>query len=239
MATILIGIDDTDNETSRGTGWLARQLSAECCRRGLREVGVTRHQFPLDSRIPYTSHNSGACVAVASEGGAAQADFAFGFVAERAAQGSDPGVCVTDAESVSPAVVAFARRAAANVVKMNEALALAKAEGIPLRPMGGTGLGVIGSLASVGLRVDGNSGRFIELPGLRELADRVRAEDLARLGIRLDHVGPRAPTAEPVYETLMWVRPNLVGGQPVWRVQWSDEHNAWIPFDRKRSRPLE
>ena len=122
---------------------------------------------------------------------------------------------------------------------MSEALALAEAEGANLRPLGGTGLGVIGALASAGLRAGGSNGRFIDLPGLRELPDRIRADDLTRLGIRLDHVGPAPRTAETIYETLGWVRPDLIGGQPVWRIHWSDEYNAWIPLDRKRSRPLE
>ncbi|KPK74876.1 MAG: hypothetical protein AMJ79_12975, partial [Phycisphaerae bacterium SM23_30] len=60
MATILIGIDDTDNAASRGTGFLARQLFRQCQNRQLRPLGVTRHQFLIDPRIPYTSHNSGA-----------------------------------------------------------------------------------------------------------------------------------------------------------------------------------
>ncbi len=64
MAMILIGIDDTDNDTSPGTGRLARDLAAECCQRGMSLKSVTRHQFLLDPAIPYTSHNSGACIAL-------------------------------------------------------------------------------------------------------------------------------------------------------------------------------
>ncbi|MHC4369889.1 MAG: hypothetical protein ACYSW8_19940, partial [Planctomycetota bacterium] len=60
MAIFLIGIDDTDNETSPGTGRLARQLLAECALRSLDPLGVTRHQFLVDPAIRYTSHNSGA-----------------------------------------------------------------------------------------------------------------------------------------------------------------------------------
>ena len=61
MKTFLIGIDDTDNETSPGTGRLARKLQEECIPRGLISLGVTRHQFLVDPAIAYTSHNSGAC----------------------------------------------------------------------------------------------------------------------------------------------------------------------------------
>ena len=64
MSLFLIGIDDTDNQTSPGTGQLARRLAAEASTRGAVNRGITRHQFLVDGRIPYTSHNSGACVAI-------------------------------------------------------------------------------------------------------------------------------------------------------------------------------
>ena len=235
MALILIGLDDTDNATSRGTGHLARELSAECERRGLRPRGVTRHQFLVDPRIPYTSHNSGACIAVEGDGGAGAAEFAFEFVAGRAADGSDPGVCVAASEAVPPEVASFGRAAGCRIVEMDEALTLARRAGLTLRPLGGTGLGVIGALAAVGLRADGNDGRYIDLPGLRELSERVTVAALEGLGIRIEHPtdGRRATEAD-AYETLGWVRPQLVEGGPVLPVEWSEEHYAWIPVDRRR-----
>lgn len=238
MTTVLIGLDDTDNETSRGTGWLARQLLAECVRRGHRPVGVTRQQFLLDPRIPYTTHNSGACVSVQSPDGTVPFEFAFDFVAGRSAEGSDPGVCLIRMDAVPCEVVAFGRRATVEVVTMREALEVARRTSIDLQPLGGSGLGVIGALGSVGLHAEGHCGRFIALPGLRELGDRVGREDLTRLGIRLEHRHDRAPGTDDVYETLGWVRPNLTGGEPVLPVTWSDEQHAWLPVDRKRRRPL-
>ena len=239
MATILIGLDDTDNATSRGTGHLARQLLADLARRGLRPISVTRHQLPLDPRIPYTSHNSGACVAVEGGDGADSAAMAFDFVAGRAADGSDPGVCIAEAGMLPDEVLAFGRRAAAEVVEMAEALDVARAAGVALRPLGGTGLGVIGALASVGLRAGGDDGRFIELPGLRELAGRLGAEGFERVGIRLEHTGTHWPGPDDAYETFGWVRPRLLGGRAVLPVKWSEQQDAWVPVDRKRSRPLE
>jgi hypothetical protein len=235
---LLIGLDDTDNASSRGTGFLARSLAAECQARGLAPLGVTRHQFLVDPRIPYTSHNSGACVAVESPGGIEAAAFAFDFVAARAAPGSDPAVCIAPAAAVPPAVTAFGREATCRVVEMAEALDVARRAGLVLRPLGGSGLGVIGALASVGLRVEGESGRFIDLPGLRELTRSVTLEALTRLGIRVQPSGvARAPAAADACETLGWVRPRLVGGAPVLRIEWSSEHDAWVPVDRKHAKP--
>ena len=62
MPLILIGLDDTDNLTSPGTGQVARGLWSQCLARGHHPTTVTRHQFLVDPRIAYTTHNSGACV---------------------------------------------------------------------------------------------------------------------------------------------------------------------------------
>ena len=234
MAMILIGIDDTDNATSRGTGYLARTLLAECARRGARDRGVTRHQLLVDPRIPYTSHNSAACLAVETDDGAGSLGFAHDYVAARAAEGSDPAVCIARADDVRPEIIEFGRRAVSHIVEMAEALRLGGSDGFQLRELGGSGLGVIGALAAVGLRASGNNGRFIDMPGLRELPDRVGSADLVRLGIRLLHQGERAPGPADAHETLGWVRPRLIGGGPVLPVQWSEEQNAWIPVDRRQ-----
>jgi hypothetical protein len=238
MPTILIGLDDTDTATSRGTGHLARQLAAECVRRGMTALGVTRHQFLVDPRIPYTSHNSGACVAVACEEGVAAAEFALEFVASRAAEGSDPGICIAEAAAVPEAIIALSCDAARRIIEKDEALRAAAEAGLLLRPLGSTGLGVIGALASVGRRAEGNEGRFIDLPGLRDLPERVRAEDLTRLGVILQYPaqGP-CPRAEDAYDTLGWVRPRLVRGRPVLPLEWSEATHAWRPVDRKHARP--
>ena len=94
MAIVLIGIDDTDNETSPGTGQLARRLAEEIERRGAKLLGITRHQFLVDDRIAYTSHNSGACLAVEWSGPPDELEFAIGLIAEWSAEGSDPGICI-------------------------------------------------------------------------------------------------------------------------------------------------
>lgn len=64
---LLIGIDDTDNLESRGTGYRVRQLANWLSEKNLVvPLGITRHQLLVDPRIPYTSHNSSACLVVES-----------------------------------------------------------------------------------------------------------------------------------------------------------------------------
>lgn len=240
MPRILIGVDDTDNDASPGTGRLARQLAGECRARGLQWRGVTRHQFLLDPAIPYTSHNSGACVIIEADADIGALGFAFEFVSDRSASGSDPGVCIAGADAVSDELVEFGRAAARSVLTMQEAFAQAQQAGVLLRALGGTGQGVIGALASVGQCAAGHEGRFIDLPGLRGLCGCVSRRRLEEVGIRLDHrAGDVRPGDDDRYETLDWVRPRLVGGQAVLRVEWSESDNAWIPVDRKNGHLVE
>jgi hypothetical protein len=247
MATFLIGIDDTDNETSPGTGRLARRLAEEIERRGAKLSGITRHQFLVDDRIPYTSHNSGACLAFEWEGPESELEFTIDLIAEWSAEGSDPGICIAARDKVPTGVVDWGWAATREVLTRDRAFALAHAHGLCLRALGGSGDGIIGALAGVGLRTDGNEGRFLDLPGLRLLGDFVNLGELTEIGIHVEHcipVGAAAPNVstareESRYKTMKWVRPRLVKGQPVWPVEWSEDERAWIPVDRKRSRPLE
>jgi len=235
MAIFLIGIDDTDNDTSPGTGRLARRLSDECLRRGLRPAGVTRHQFLVDPAIPYTSHNSGACVAVESEDGRENLDFVYDFVAGNSADGSDPGVCVAMLSDVPDFIMEFANLATKKVVTMPEAFRLAKQASISLHGLGGTCQGIIGALGSVGLRACGNDGRFIDLPGLRELEGCVNLDAFDRIGIVVEQSSSgRPPQSGDRCETLDWVRPRLIGGKAVLPLEWNELKNAWIPLDKKK-----
>ena len=267
MAIFLIGIDDTDNQNSRGTGWLARRLSEECANRRMRPLGVTRHQFLVHPAIPYTSHNSGACIALESQDRRARgpcfsglraqasraiardlAEFIFDFVARNSADGSDPGVCLAKASDIPDYISEFAHLATRQVVAMDEAYDLAGRAAIALRGLGGTCQGVIGALGSVGLRAAGNDGRFIDLPGLRELEGCVDVATFDRIGVVVEYGRCRLPNAECQFqskianrqskicsvETLDWVRPRLVGGKAVLPLEWCEQKNAWIPLDRKQ-----
>jgi hypothetical protein len=81
--------------------------------------------------------------------------------AERA-PGADPGLCLAvPARLAQPEeLVAFGERAKREVLRAEEAHALARSAGVHLSAHGGTGGGVIGALAAVGLRLGGNDGRL-------------------------------------------------------------------------------
>lgn len=246
MAIFLIGIDDTDNKSSPGTGRLARRLAEEIERKGAQLLGVTRHQFLVDDRIAYTSHNQGACIACDWAASASDLEFAGDLVAEWSAEGSDPGICIAVREKVPHPVMRWGLAATCEVLMKSQAADLAHAHDLYLRSLGGDGGGIIGALASVGLRAEGNDGRFIDLPGLRSLPEIVQIGELTKLGIRVEHHGQsgvvdvgKLAGERLSYKTLNWVRPRLIDGGPVWPVEWSDNEHAWIPVDHRKTRPLE
>jgi len=188
----LIGIDDTDNLESRGTGHRARCLAAELEQAGLGTVtGVTRHQLLVDDAIPYTSHNSSACLSVApGERPDRQGVVALcrDFLKREAAEGSDVGLCIAT-QSTAMRARDFGLRAQRQVLQRTEAESLAAAAEILLEGLTGTHLGKIGALAAVGLHSFGDDGRYLWVRGIRDLEDRTLA-----LGELLKQTGVDAVT---------------------------------------------
>lgn len=162
---VYVCIDDTDSLDSRGTGELADILAREVEKRNWGSCStVTRHQLYVHPDIPYTSHNSSMCFITRLEDWALDSlcDYAARFLAEESAEGSDPGLCIaTDDRLAKPApLIDFGMRAKNSVISMQEAYALAREMGIHLSSHGGTGQGIIGALAGVGLRLGGNDGKM-------------------------------------------------------------------------------
>lgn len=215
----LIGIDDTDNLDSRGTGYRARMLGLALQEAGLgRLQSITRHQLLVHPDIRYTSHNSSACLAF--DGWKSMGDieaFCAAFLKRESADGSDAGLCVLPQEQVGHRVRIFGLRAKQEVLDQTEALDCAQRSGARLSGLTGDGGGVIGALAAVGLRSTGDDGRFLWLPGLRELLGTVAAAhlwELARIEIVQSVDGVPVPP-ETLVELGDWVRPVLQGGRTV------------------------
>jgi len=162
---ILVCLDDTDNLESRGTGELASLLAAEIEKNDWgRSSYVTRHQLLFHPDIPYTSHNSAMCFSAVLSDCLPHHFIAHAgrFLERESAPGSDPGLCV-----VQPALLVddaplidFGRSAKQEVLTKERAYALARELGVHLSEHGGSGQGVVGALAGVGLRLGGNDGRL-------------------------------------------------------------------------------
>ncbi len=229
---------------SRGTGYLARTLAASLIASGPAEsLGITRHQLLVDPRIPYTSHNSSACLLLRTAASpSALAATAAAHLERHAAQGSDPGLCVASAGAVTDAIVAFGARAKRDVVTEDEARRLVLDARVLLTAHGGTGLGVIGALAAVGLRAGGGDGRFIELGATRALAGRVSVAELRAAGVAAFAVGEGVIDLDPDVriEVGDWCRPVLRTGIPTLLIEetTTDGAERWraVPRDHIRSR---
>ncbi|OBJ26067.1 hypothetical protein [Mycobacterium sp. 1245801.1] len=224
---LLIGIDDTDNPYTPGTGRRARALLRELQAAGLGSpAGATRHQLLVDDRIPYTSHNSSACLAWRSPGGDPHAvrtaiiEFAGHFLETVCPPDADPGLAVVvpgELAGSAARLVDFGLRAKREVLCANEARELARTLGIHLSGHGGTREGTTGALAAVGLHLSGNDGLFITLPGIRKLPDRATIEtvfDLTPIDLARDDAF-RQPRPGEMIDLGDWVRPVLLDGLAV------------------------
>lgn len=220
---LYIGLDDTDSLTSRGTGYLARELAARLADQ-LPILGVTRHQLVNDPRVRMTAKNSANVVHVALNNVASTIhDFealiglVTGFVATESQPEGDPGVCL--AMDVPQDVFEFAYRAQRTLVTAEEAMALAVRHGLILQALGGDGSGVIGALAGVALAASGNDGRFTQVGRVRDLTGIRCVPELHAAGITAVQTLVGQPVREGRVNTGDKLRPALIGGEPVLLVE--------------------
>jgi hypothetical protein len=240
----LIGIDDTDNLESRGTGFRARQLGTRLAEAALGSVrGITRHQLFVHASIPYTSHNSSACLDVDMDEAGADSvrDFCRGFLAKESAEGSDAGLCMAAFDAVGSELVSFGRSAKGTIRTQDEARTLAASHGAHLEGVTGDQMGVIGALAAIGLRRGGHDGRFIWLDGVRELTGTMTAGTLlATTGIdSVESIDGHALPADAEVLVDPWPRPVLLHGKAVLLTERNGEtheHRGWRILNKEAIR---
>ena len=227
MVEIFIGIDDTDNKESRGTGHLARSIAQKLGEKHTVH-GILRHQLLFDPRVPYTAKNSCAAIILTID---AEPDLDSIYKQVETIMladfqpGSDPGLCV--ASNVSPAIIEFGRRAQKDLVNQAEARQLAAEHKIILNGLGGTQDGVIGALSAVGLAYSGQDGRYIQVGSLRELSGLHPISDIITAGV--DSVLTLDDT--PITEGIVLadkLRPARRNGKPILYVQLENE--IWQPL---------
>lgn len=181
---IYLSIDDTDNLESPGSGQLAEDLSEELCRHGLARQcsNITRHQLFFHEDIPYTSHNSSMCFSAFTDDDKLEdvIQFSSQFLITSSAPGSDPGLCVAinDEYLSRDTLVDFGQRAKNTILTKDDAYQLAENSGVHLSEHGGTGDGVVGALAGIGLRIGGNDGRFRGWLNLGSSGDVITVKDM-------------------------------------------------------------
>lgn len=236
---VYFGFDDTDNQDSPyGTGklvrWFQKKLPEECqC------LGVARQQLFVCDDIPYTSHNSSACLILEIPDPAVLnkiIEDAVSHIEDFAAMGSDPGLCVaTEFDASLDGIIEFGRQCTHTIATQKQALQAAK--GVHLTGHGGTNDGIIGATAAVGLTHCGWSGRFIEWGNLRDWPEQTTVGELKNSGIEalsVDRNG-MTPARDDTVMTNGWLRPRLIGHRPVLLVK-PQGQSVWENIDRKRSK---
>jgi len=234
-----IGFDDTDNKDSDfGTGKIARRFE-NIMPEGCHMWGVVRQQLLIDERIPYTSHNSSACVVVDLSDPSLKnvlISMASEYIEREAAEGSDPGLCIAcEGDSALTQLMSFGHLCTRQIVTQKDAIKAAS--GIHISGHGGTSDGIIGAAAAVGLTVSGWSGRFIEFAELRRFPDMVTVSELEKYGILVVSLDRDAmvPAPEDIIYTKGWLRPRLWGQRPILPVLCRGE-NMWESVGEKRNK---
>lgn len=244
MTDILVCIDDTDNLESKGTGHLAEILRRDIeARFGGRTTRITRHQLFVSDDIPYTSHNSAMCFKGEIEIGFIDEMIRYaGELLERmSAEGSDPGLCVAVADRINERerLINFGCDATCRVLNKDSAYKLAADAGVHLSEHGGTGGGIIGALAGVGLRLGGNNGRFKGWIDVKE-SDRIITTERLLSDYEIDEVRDICGgKIEPGDSILLdeRIKTVLLDGRCVLPVKLKDgDRTAWINLSREEIR---
>ena len=231
---LLIGIDDTDNEVSIGTGYLCRLLAEHLGHRGFRVVGVTRHQHLQHPDIPSTTNNSSCALGV--NGTLADIpeldDEIQLFMSGYQHPGADPGLCLAAASQLQPSaalISQFGLDTQTRIVDKSESIMLAQRLGLRLHELGGTGLGIIGALGAVALRFGGHDGRFLDMHETRDLEGLLTVAELcARLPLEGVYTPEgRSLERDVTIDTRGWVRPELFNFRARLNV-YPDASGQWI-----------
>jgi len=222
----IIGIDDTDNHESRGTGHLAREI-AQVFSQDFLLHGVTRHQLLEDPRVPMTAKNSCAGIIFSGDdyGLIEIAMVARKLMLDDFQAGSDPGLCVV--KGVPAEIMAYGKKVQSQIVTQDEARKLALTHDAYLEGLGGDQGGVIGALAAVGLAADGNDGRYVLVGKIRDLEGYHPTNAVLNAGItEIRTLEGVLVTDGCVYTDKM--RPARRQGKPVLYVS-RDGDGCWLP----------
>jgi hypothetical protein len=149
-------------------------------------------------------------------------------------------LCVAGQAQVTAAHQDFGQRAKREVLTIDQARSFAQRDGLTLEGLTGTGGGIIGALAAVGLRAGGDDGRFLWLKGIREISGVYTVEQL-RQTTPIDSVqtvgGAEIPPNDRV-DLGPWIRPVLKAGRAVLFVEPDDEPRLWRVVEKERVKQL-
>ena len=228
----LIGLDDTDNPSTSSTGVLARQLGAALEEKGFGKLeAITRHQLIKSPLVPCTTHNSAVCLSFEGDPNRrSELEMAVrSFVMREYSTGANAGFVMAAWGQVTAEVFTWARLAKTRVLNRLDALRTARSAGIAIAGLTGSGEGVIGALAALGLHFRGEDGRFLWLPNLDTINGTYTYTELMDL-VPFDSIESlkgKSPRPAEKINVGEWVRPILREGRCVLLVEEEHKEKAY------------
>jgi hypothetical protein len=165
----LLGIDDSDTTTSSDTPELAQMLGFQLETRSLaRLVNISCHQLYQHPSTLCTTHNIACCLLIDTETEKIREIdlFCRQFLLRESAPKSNPGYALAAWSQFDPEIVNWGKRAKLNLLNRMDAITLSRSCKISMAGISGSGAGVIGALAAIGLRYEGNDGWISWMQGI-------------------------------------------------------------------------
>ncbi len=232
-------MDDTDSPDRPGTAVLARRLAEWLRNDHMAEAnGITRHQLLMKKRIPYTAHNSAVCILVDTDNMEGVWETTRDYLALESDPTSNTGLCLSRWEAVGHDLIHWGHLAKKEVLTLEDAQSLATKAHVRAAALKGSGAGVIGALAAVGLHREGNDGRFLWLPGLPQLQGKYSVGEIFERSA-IDRVCTLDGVALPIQELVEigdWTRPVLRNGQATLYVE--EKKHGWAVLGKERVKEL-
>ena len=241
----LIGVDDTDNPRTSSTGLIAQRLGLQMQGAGLGKLeAITRHQLLFSPQVPCTTRNSAICITFETDASRrSEIEMACrSFILREYCSGADAGFALASWAQVTPEVYTWARLAKTRVLAREEALQAARSAKIAITGLTGSGNGIIGALAAIGLRYRGNDGRFLWIPNINQLSGIYTYSELMQIAPfeRIETLRGRAPRSDEKIDVGKWIRPVLRDGRCVLLVEEERENPdfAWHLLGMEEVRKL-
>lgn len=213
----LLGIDDTDSPGSPTTAALALALGRNFENLGIAEfICVTCHPLFTHPPLVGACGNRAVCILLDAQPLRAreiELDCRE-YLRRESSPGSNPGFALAAWNQFAPEVVVWGKTARFTLLERQAALSLGRQAGMSISGLAGSGCGVIGALAAVGLRFEGSDGWVDWMPGLDALIGvytPVTLADAARFD-RVETESGRRPALDDRILISHRPRPVLKGG---------------------------
>jgi hypothetical protein len=164
-----LGIDDTGQPGKCGTDATALALGLHLQAQKLARLAhVSAHALVSIGDIPDDNPTHAYCLTLEAEAQRLrEIDMESRvYLMRNSAAGANPGFALAVREQVNDRILNWGKACQSLTLERREALDLARSQGITAAGFTGSGSGVIGALAAVGLRSSGSDGWITWLPGL-------------------------------------------------------------------------